>query len=577
MRQQAFTDPWGALIKLERHGLDASETAVQGLAKLPDLVQRLASFRDVLNVAPADVARPNLETLDDHVKYVVAVLDAALERRENALLKIDEKDREFLHAWPARHVETFGPQLTLNDQTKPLLESDVRFCALAARSFDTPAFLSSVLTVLRLAEPTFLDSLRRAMENAKPIAAKGPDGLTGELLHASQTKNGWIIIGAKGKNTYSGKDSVAFLADLGGDDSYKGLIASSFDAKRPFSFLVDFAGNDDYDGAALGLATGRLGCGCLIDRAGDDTYKCAPGGGGCGFAGVGILVDESGKDTYSGTRFTLGAATAGIGLLLDLAGDDKYAAHGFSIAIGGPLGVGAVIDIAGDDEYKCGKHYPSGYNPSEAPNAKPGDANFQYDAFAMGIGLGRRLYPFWKEGEVYDLAGGFGVWIDVAGNDKSESSNFAQACAYYFGVGLKMDLAGNDRHGAARYGHASGAHYGFGAFLDYGGDDAYVSEGPTYNAGCAWDRSVFLLADASGADTYDLSKSSGPARGDHGGWGVFADLAGSDKYRINGTAGGASEKSAAVFYDGGGADEYPTPLTNAAVSRDGTGGLVVDR
>ena len=52
--------------------------------------------------------------------------------------------------------------------------------------------------------------------------------------------------------------------------------------------------------------------------------------------------------------------------------------------------------------------------------------------------------------------------LDLAGDDRSESSNFSQACAYFFGVGLKLDLAGNDRHCAARYGHAAGAHYGLG-------------------------------------------------------------------------------------------------------------------
>src|SRR5947209_3879298 len=109
-----------------------------------------------------------------------------------------------------------------------------------------------------------------------------------------------------------------------------------------------------------------------------------------------------------------------------------------------------------------------------------------------------------------------------------------------------MDLAGNDRHGAARYGHAAGAHYGIGLFLDYGRDDPYVSDGPTYNCGCAWDRSVFLLADGAGNDTYDLTKSSGCGRADHGGWAVFADLAGMDRYRVTSAPCAASDKGVAV-------------------------------
>src|SRR5204863_9649796 len=117
------------------------------------------------------------------------------------------------------------------------------------------------------------------------------------------------------------------------------------------------------------------------------------GSGGTGFAGIGILCDADGNDTYTGTSWTQGAACAGLGLLLDLAGHDRYTSHGFAIGLGGPLGVGAVIDLAGNDSYLCGKHIPSGYNSSDAPNAKPGDPGLQYDSFGLGCGTGRRIWP----------------------------------------------------------------------------------------------------------------------------------------------------------------------------------------
>src|SRR5207253_4281456 len=89
----------------------------------------------------------------------------------------------------------------------------------------------------------------------------------------------------------------------------------------------------------------------------------------------------------------------------------------------------------------------------------------------------------------------------------------------------------------------------------------------------------FLFADAAGNDTYDLTKSSGCGRADHGGWAVFADLAGKDRYRVNSLPGGASEKSLATFFDGGGEDEYPklagpAAPANGATHRDGRGGRV---
>ncbi|HUR53999.1 MAG TPA: hypothetical protein VMZ71_07700, partial [Gemmataceae bacterium] len=106
--------------------------------------------------------------------------------------------------------------------------------------------------------------------------------------------------------------------------------------------------------------------------------------------------------------------------------------------------------------------------------------------------------------------------------------------------------------------------------------------GPVYTIASAWDRSVFLLADGKGNDTYDLTRSTGFGRADRGGWGVFADLAGNDRYRLTGTPGGASDKGLGVFFDAAGEDEYPvlpSPLApmNRVVRRDGNGGLFIDR
>jgi hypothetical protein len=140
-----------------------------------------------------------------------------------------------------------------------------------------------------------------------------------------------------------------------------------------------------------------------------------------------------------------------------------------------------------------------------------------------------------------------------------------------------MDVAGNDRHAAARYGHAAGAHNAMGLFIDYEGKDSYESAGPTYNVGCAWDRSVFLLVDGQGNDAYDWSRTSGGGRADHGGWAVFADLDGNDGYRANGVPGGASTKGLGVFFDAVGADNYSNPgASNSTTKTDGSGGMFID-
>jgi hypothetical protein len=581
LRQRAVKDPWGALTELEHRGLDITQLAKGGLKNLPHLVTQLDQLLERPRGQAVTIPTGQLTSLEEHVNYITAVLDAADKLREEALAKLNEQDRSFLFTHALSMVKTFSPQESLTDKTRAMLRDDRLFCTTWADRIDGVKFAASIKTLLQLTDPAYLDELKTALAKTTASPSTMP-GIAGDVLLVRESRHGLIVFAGPGKNAYDLKQPVVFLADLGGDDSYRGTVAAGMDAKHPFSLVIDFAGNDMYEATDLGLATGRLGCGCLIDRQGDDVYKLAPGSGGCGFAGVGILVDEAGKDTYTGTRFTEGTAIAGSGLLLDLAGDDSYTSHGYSLGLGGPLGVGAVIDVTGDDRYQCGKHYGSGYNADDAPTAKPGDPNYQYDAFGAGIGLGRRLYPASPEGDSYHLAGGVGIWIDVAGNDQSETSNFSQACSYFFGIGLKMDLAGKDHHAAARYGLAAGAHYGMGLFLDYDGDDTYDCLGPVYNLGSSWDRSVFLLLDARGNDTYDLTKSSGGGRGDFGGWGILADLHGDDKYRLNGIPGGATDQGLAVFFDGAGRDAYPktgpTGLpSNGKTAVEGKGYLFIDR
>jgi len=91
-------------------------------------------------------------------------------------------------------------------------------------------------------------------------------------------------------------------------------------------------------------------------------------------------------------------------------------------------------------------------------------------------------------------------------------------------------------------------------------------------------------SDAPDADTYDLARSAGPARGDIGAWGVAVDLGGDDRYVIPRGAGRASRDGLAVFLDAAGADTYeqtPTKDDNAPADgqtfTQGAGGLFADR
>jgi hypothetical protein len=475
----------------------------------------------------------------------------------------------------------------LSTQTSAKAQADQRFAELLAVQVDYANLIAAAQVLARLANDPWTRQLVAVFEHAPPVT-KAPAGITGTVLHAEETPYGMMVIGGTGPNTYELDRRFGLVIDLGGDDLYRGVIAASTDADHGNAVVIDLDGNDTYNGSPLGLATGRLGVGLLIDQSGDDVYQLDTASGGAAFGGLGILFDARGNDVYMGSRLTQGAAIGGLGLLFDTAGNDRYTSHGFSVGFGGPQGVGAVIDLQGDDQYQCGNKFPSAYNAEDAPTAKPGDALFQYDCFGLGTGSGKRILTKRPEWQAYNLAGGWGLLLDIAGNDRYQSSNFSQGHGYFFGMGVLLDLEGTDEYLGARYGHGSSAHHGIGLFIDRQGADHYGSTGPFYNGGVAWDHGVSTMIDAGiDADRYDFGSSTGLGKGDYSGWGLFIEEGGDDRYHVKEGFGHSSEHGLGAFFDLNGKDAYDLPPaalaqpdqrpSNGTVTQYSGGGLFVDR
>jgi len=584
VRVKGIRDPWGAMADLEQSGLNVVSAAGGEVARTAALLDRLSQ---AIGKPAGTAQKPDLKKpagLEGHVRHITAVFDRAKALRDAAIAKLPEADRKLIFSYPATLAMNFGPQLPLTKQTRPLLQNDRAFCGSVWVNYDWSKLIGAGKCLAELQNPQYLAGLKQTMGQVHPIKER-VEGVAGDVLLARETPHGLIIFGGKGANTYKLTVPVALIVDLDGDDVYQGTVAASFDADHANHLVIDFDGDDRYEGGQFGLATGRLGVGMLLDLAGSDKYLLAAGSGGTGFGGIGVLCDAAGDDTYIGSKNTQGAAIAGIGLLLDLKGNDRHTSFGHAVGFAGPGAVGAVIDLAGNDSYQCGKKYPSGYNRTDNSSAKPDDPKFQYTAFGLGAGLGRRILSRNAGDHAYALAGGLGMLIDCQGDDRYESSNFSQACGYYFGVGLKLDLAGNDEHKAARYGCASGAHFGMGLFIDHDGKDTYSSTGPTYNGGCSWDHSAFLFVEAGGDDdTYRWENTSGPARADIGSWGIFAEMGGNDTYQVRAGLGRASSTGLAVFFDRAGTDDYQLPgkpkdftPADRVTHGYGAGGLFVDK
>jgi hypothetical protein len=577
---QTLANPWRGVEILEQRVFRVAvaplrtHPAAEVITALRDLLGRPGALGE-LPAAPLS-ARP-----EDHVAFLETVLVEADRRRARAIEALGDSERRFLFEHALFLADNFVPQLSeQNEDQRVRAILDNRFFKLTADRIDEMELFAAAQIVASLADEEWLHAARTAFRNL-PSRAQALPWVTGDVLLAKETPAGWIVIGGRGANTYrDAGQKVALLLDLGGNDTYAGF-AVPIDETQGIGVVIDLEGDDVYEAGSLGLATGRLGVGMLVDGAGNDRYRFDSGSGGAGFAGIGLLVDLNGDDRYEGSRFTQGVAIGGIGLLLDRSGNDDYRSFGYAIGFGGPLGIGAVVDVTGNDAYQCGHHYASGYNRVEAPEAKPGEARYQYDCFGLGAGVGHRILPKQDPPAVEDVAGGIGLVLDQEGNDRYASSNFSQGVGYHFGAGIKMDERGNDVHEAARYGHAAAAHFGVGLFVDRAGADRYASTGPFYNGAAAWDRSVALAVDSgSGDDVYEFQRSTGLGIADRRAWSLFVEAGGRDRYRVPDGLGVAQPGSVSGFFDLGGEDRYETAMAarqGVVLRRDKPGGLFVDR
>lgn len=581
-----LADPWKGLTTIEQTGLLTATAAESGIEELPAVIEILEEGMDRTGTPFAPLTFPVTLAPEDLLTFLTDVLEHAYQDREQALRHLSPQDRDFLFTQARPLAEQFTPQIT---PPARLAEADaaVRYATLLMQQVDYASLIAAAQRLARLGNRKFLQQLDIALHHRKPVTQTIP-GITGDLLLVQQTSYGLLVIGGHGPNTYDLDKGAALIIDLGGNDTYRGLIGASPNSDLGNSVVIDLSGNDLYQPSALGLATGRAGIGIVIDHSGDDTYRLAPGSGGVGFAGLGILYDGAGQDVYEGSRFTQGAAFGGFGLLVDRAGDDRYTSFGYALGFGGPLGVGALIDVSGNDSYECGGKYPSAYNETDAPNARPNDPVFQYDCFGLGTGAGLRIFSKLPAQRAQSLAGGWGLLVDLAGRDRYRSANFSQGHGYFFGLGVKLDLAGDDDHQAARYGLGTAAHFGVGLSLDYQGKDRYGSKGPFYNGGTAWDGSVALAIDGGpDSDLYDLPASTGLGMADLGGWGLFIEEGGADQYFVGRGLGQGADTSIGAFFDLEGRDDYSSvsvPNGNARPERlnrktyiENGGSLFIDR
>lgn len=366
------------------------------------------------------------------------------------------------------------------------------------------------------------------------------------------TRYGQIILSGGGDDTYKSDAHYLLIIDTSGNDTYEAGAASG-GVDFSLGIIIDSSGDDIYSAKKAGpsFGAGILGWGLLADLAGNDKYT-APSGysQGCASVGMGMLVDMAGDDSYDTLRYGQGFGYFGVGILLDVVGNDSYATYCYAQGCALTLGAGMLIDLQGNDSYEANDtdiKFPSPQTPQHNCSMSQGAASGD-----------RRDYVDNKS-----LAGGIGILLDGAGDDKYSGGVFSQAVGYWFGIGILDDRSGNDTYRSVWYGQSSTAHFGISYFNDGGGNDLYTSTN-CMNVCASHDFSVSIFVDEAGDDRYEGASNCGQALNNS--VALFVDMNGNDSYAassfgqsINFSETGlrAEILTRAIFLDLWGDDKYP--------------------
>ncbi|KAF0242018.1 MAG: hypothetical protein FD180_4161 [Planctomycetota bacterium] len=419
---------------------------------------------------------------------------------------------------------------------------------------DLRAPVGTILAAMEKKEPALI---WRAVVEARPAL----EAFKGEVEYA---KDGVVVTSAATPADASARLTIRF----GGNDTYKGAWGGA-DGAGVVRVLIDVSGNDTYEAGEEDIAQGAAQNGGIAfhaDFGGNDTYRTAKYvAQGAALGGTGVLWDAGGNDTYEAEGFAQGAAQDGVGLLVDDAGNDRFTLTGNGQGYGGQAAFGLLLDRAGDDLYHARDAAFGDKVTVPAPQDEKHNANM-----AQGAAFGHNGQPF--------RAGGVGLLLDVAGDDRYEAGCWAQGVGYFQAIGACIDLAGNDSYEAWVYVMGSGAHGGFGIQLDARGDDVYKVggwNGPAMSV----DYGIGFFLDGRGNDQY-LGPASGLGTSIGLGISLFQDgggddlyqpkddrigfgvLYGKEDYNEDGKVTPAEKRHWGLFLDLAGSDRFPKPRGN---------------
>lgn len=383
-------------------------------------------------------------------------------------------------------------------------------------------------------------------------------GATGNVVEAWEGPWGKLVIGGTGSNVYEGDDFIGII-DLGGDDIYRGRVASAIGlpGRSPLSFVLDLGGNDRFEGGNFTQGFGFLGVGVLMALGEGDNYYsadfCAQGAGLCG---VGWLIDEGGNDTFQADSFAQGAGMFGFGHLVNAGGHDVYRVARYAQGFAGVRGAGVLSDGGGNDLYYAGGKYL--HQPL---------FNDRYQSLSQGFAIGNRGAG---------VAGGVALLLDEGdGNDVFHADIYGQGSSYWYSLGMLVSQGGNDTFTLGQYGQGAGIHLSSGILVNLAGNDTYTNVHGVGTGG-AHDWSVGWLIDRAGNDLY---QGNGQGQGLNHSFGILLDCGGNDSHSSSheGNIGKGVNNDISLLLNLAGENSYtPKEVKPGQLTRRGRHAMVYD-
>ncbi len=364
--------------------------------------------------SPGDSWPPVLPGRDGEssaLRFEVAATLAAMGRSHGFL-------RRALERVPAAATPGLLVRQALEGRIEPLEEPDFR--ELLAQ-IERPALVAGMLDLVA------------AVQRLRDFVAGSPS--LPKVAWRIDTPLGAVVVDTTGRDNLHVLGGPLLVVDVGGNDRYE--FGARGDGRR-ISVLLDHGGDDEYVAVAPGAdpSSAVLGYGILWDTQGDDRHRGTRLAQSSALFGAALLVDEAGRNEFLADGFAQGHAIGGIAVLVGGPGDDAYRAQTHAQGSAGPAGVAMLVERGGDDRYTLDN------SPLSMPSAQLPDRNT-----SMGQGAGRGLRTDSADGR--SAAGGIGVLVDLAGNDRYEAQVFAQGVGYEEGLGMLVDDADDDRHAAA--------------------------------------------------------------------------------------------------------------------------------